>query len=264
MARLVWRFSDDAGAIIENVYKFCMEEKKSGMKLSLNRVWYRTAALTGVCRSTAQKIVEEKKKKAQDEQQRPKQPPSSTSKVSLDDFDNRVVRRTIASMYSLKKVLPTIDNIRTELKQSIGNTCSNGRLRKDLLYTKSANTRCGVNQKVLMERQGVVLSRIRCLRLVRELREAGYIDETYVHTGHAVPKCWQNSSTGLKIPFSKGNLRIVELYDPWVCTIITIWVRPLVRPLAVRENVHSSWPHSKFWSHFACICHSLTFLPLAC
>ena len=123
MARLVWRYSDDAGAIIENVYKFCMEEKKSGMKLSLNRVWDRTAALTDVCRSTAQKIVEEKKK-AQDEQQRPKQPPSSTSKVSLDDFDNRVLRRTIVSMYSLKKVLPTINNIRTELKQSIGNTGS--------------------------------------------------------------------------------------------------------------------------------------------
>ena len=34
----------------------------SGMKLSLNQVWGRTAALTGVIRSTAQKIVEEKKK----------------------------------------------------------------------------------------------------------------------------------------------------------------------------------------------------------
>ena len=43
-----------------------MEEKKSGMKLSLNRVWDRTEALTGVSRSTAQKIVKEKKK-AQDE-----------------------------------------------------------------------------------------------------------------------------------------------------------------------------------------------------
>ena len=89
----------------------------SGKKLSLNRVWDRTAALTGVSRSTAQKILEEKKR-AQDEQQQPKQPQSSTSKVSLDDFDQGVVRRTIASMYSLKKVLPTLDNIRTELKQS--------------------------------------------------------------------------------------------------------------------------------------------------
>ena len=38
MAKLVWRYSDNAGAIIENVYKYCMEEKKSGVKLSLNRV----------------------------------------------------------------------------------------------------------------------------------------------------------------------------------------------------------------------------------
>ena len=72
--------------IFENVYKFCMEEKTSGMKLSLNRVWDRTATLTGVSRSIAQKIVEEKKK-AQGEQQQPKQPPSCTSKLSLDDFD---------------------------------------------------------------------------------------------------------------------------------------------------------------------------------
>ena len=57
-----------------------------------------------------------------------------------------------------KKVLPTLDNIRTELKQSIGYTGSKGLLRKDLLHSKSAYTRCGVNQKVLMERQDVVIS----------------------------------------------------------------------------------------------------------
>ena len=54
--------------------------EKSGRKLSLHRVWDKTAALTGVSRSTAQKIAEEKKK-AQDEPQQPKQPPSSSSKV---------------------------------------------------------------------------------------------------------------------------------------------------------------------------------------
>ena len=31
MAKLVWRYSDDARAIIENVHKFCMEEKESGV-----------------------------------------------------------------------------------------------------------------------------------------------------------------------------------------------------------------------------------------
>ena len=134
--------------------------------------------------------------------------------MSLDDFDQSDVRRTIVCMYSLKNFLPTLDNIRTELKQSIGYTGSKGLLRKDLHHTKSAYTRCGVNQKVLMERQDVVLGMIRYLRMVRELREVGYTDETYVHSSYTVPKCWQDSTTGLKIPFSKGNLRIVELYDP--------------------------------------------------
>ena len=129
-----------------------MEDKKSGMKLSLNRAWDRTAALTGVSSFIAQKIVEEKK--AQDVQQQPKQPPSSTSKVSLDDFDQGVVRRTITSMYSLKKVQPTLDNIRTEHKQSIGYTGSKGRLCKSLFHTKlwgeskcaDGKTRCSPQQ----------------------------------------------------------------------------------------------------------------------
>ena len=93
----------------------------------------------------------EEKKEARDEQQQPKQPPSSTSKESLDDFDQGVIRTAIASMHICTP--PTLDNIRTELKQSIGYTGSVGRLRKDLLHTKSAYTRCGVNQKVLMKRQ---------------------------------------------------------------------------------------------------------------
>ena len=61
-----------------------------------------------------------------------------------------------------------------------------------------------------MERQDVVISRIRYLRKIKGLREAGYTivytDETYAHTNHAVPKCWQDNTTGLKIlVFSKGN-----------------------------------------------------------
>ena len=62
---------------------------------------------------------------------------------SCDDFDQGVVRRTIASMYSLKKVLSTLDNIRIELKQSIGYTGNKGRLRKDLLHKKFTYTLWG-------------------------------------------------------------------------------------------------------------------------
>ena len=81
------------------------------------------------------------------------------------------------------------------------------------------------------------------------MREAGYTvdytDETYVHTSHAVPKCWQDSTTGLKIPFSNGYLRIVELHDPWVCTIITILVRPIVKKHLLQEWLTE---HGILWS----------------
>ena len=46
----------------------------------------------------------------------------------------------------------TLDNIRTELKQSIGYTGSKGRLRK-YLQIMFAYTCCGVNRRVQMERQ---------------------------------------------------------------------------------------------------------------
>ena len=90
---------------------------------------------------------------------------------------------------------------------------------------------------MLKERQDVVLSRTRYIRRVRELREAGYTvaytDETYVHINHAVLKCWQDSNTGL----SNCNLRIAQLHDPWVCTIVTILVRPLVKKHLIQVKI---------------------------
>ena len=79
-----WRsLYGDTATMQELLLKTCTSytvEKKSERKLSLHRVWDRTAAPTAVSRSTALKIVEEKKK-LQDEQQLPKQPPLSTSKA---------------------------------------------------------------------------------------------------------------------------------------------------------------------------------------
>ena len=91
---------------------------------------------------------------------------------------------------------PTLDNIRTELKQSIGYTGSKGRLCKDLIHTKSAYTRCGLNQKVLMEsQQDQIPSHGQGVE--RGGYTVVYTDETYVHTSHVVPKCLQDSTTGL-------------------------------------------------------------------
>ena len=80
-----WRslYGDTAkmqGLLLKTCTRSARSQKKVWNETVTESVWDRTAALTGVSRSTAQKIVEEKKK-AQGEQQQPKQPPSSTSKV---------------------------------------------------------------------------------------------------------------------------------------------------------------------------------------
>ena len=42
------------------MYTFFVEEKQYGLKMSLERAWGQTAALTGVSRATAQRIVSKK------------------------------------------------------------------------------------------------------------------------------------------------------------------------------------------------------------
>ena len=43
--------------MIGNVHKLCVKEKQSGLKMSLECIWDRPAALTGVSRATAQQIL---------------------------------------------------------------------------------------------------------------------------------------------------------------------------------------------------------------
>ena len=70
--------------------------------------------------------------------------------------------------------------------------------------------------------------------MVKELREAGYrvvyTDETYVHTTQAVPKCWQDSTTAFKNSAIAQPLGLHYNH----------YLRSSARPLAVRENIHSS------------------------
>ena len=54
---VMWKFSEDARKIVENVYTYFVEEKHYRLKMPLERAWGRTVALTGVSRATAQIIV---------------------------------------------------------------------------------------------------------------------------------------------------------------------------------------------------------------
>ena len=53
------------------------------------------------------------------------------------------------------------------------------------------------------------------------------------------------------------------LHDPWVCTLITMWVRPSVCPW-VSENAHNSWTTWLIWITFCIHIHVNIPCPLAC
>ena len=104
MAKIMWRYSNDARAIIENVNKFCMEENASGMKLSLAHVWDRTTALTGVSKSTAEKVIQEKKKQQEQPQPQPQQSTVSKEDQGADKGGNGKYNGSAQDALHVKRV----------------------------------------------------------------------------------------------------------------------------------------------------------------
>ena len=199
-----YRYSADAKDVVRNVYDFCKREKEGGLKISLNQAKERASTATGVSKSTIARIL--KQDNVQD--QKPQLP--RTLRVKLDTFDLGVLRRTVNTLYSDKRILPTLNNILSALQENIGYTGSKSILRKHMLKLGFTYKKSQTNRKLLMERVDVVISRIRYLRKIRQLREAGcnivYTDETYVHSNHTVSKTWQDGDIGANVPFSKGKI----------------------------------------------------------
>lgn len=199
-------YDDQAREIIKNVYQVCAAEKKDGhLHMPLSSPFDRTTHLCNVSWSTVQRLV------CHDETTKACQPVHR--KVELDDFDLCVVRRTVQTMYEKRKVLPTLDNIRNELRETISYTGGKKALSKTLKNIGFEYRRSTTNRKVLMERSDIVLQGINFLRTIKELRDncrtIVYTDETFVHSCHSTAKCWQSKDVGLNVPFSKGERMII-------------------------------------------------------
>ena len=197
-----YRYSADAKEIIRNVHNFC-KQKEEGLKISLNQAKERTSTVTGVSKSTIEQLMKRDRTK-EEKSELPRK-----KRVQLDEFDLGVLRRTFNAMYLEGRILPTLSYIQTAMQEDIGYTGSKSILRKYMRQLGFTYKKSQTNRKLLMERGDVVLSRIRYLRKIRQLREAGctivYRDETYVHSNHTVSKTWQDGDIGASVPFSKGK-----------------------------------------------------------
>ena len=155
-----YQYSADAKDIIGNVYDFCKREKEGGLKISLNQAKERASTATGVSKRTIERIM------SRDKVTEEKPQLTRTLRVQLDTFDMGVLRRTVNTLYSDKRILPTLNNIQTALQENIGYTGSKSILRKHMLKLGFTYKKSQTNRKLLMESGDVVISRIHYLRKI--------------------------------------------------------------------------------------------------
>ena len=196
------QYDSRAREIIRHVYDVCAAEKQDGkLSMPLSNPLDRTTHLCDVSASTVQRIRRAKSNTSLK--------PVLSRKYQIDDFDICVLRWIVQTMYEKRQVLPTLENIRNELREAVGYTGSKKYLSKTLKMMGFQYKRCKTDRKILMERPDVVAHRIRFLRHVKKLRDAGYTivytDETYIHSSHSVTKAWQSESTGLNQPSARAT-----------------------------------------------------------
>ena len=95
----VYKFSEDDRIIIRNVFNFCKVNKVRGTSISLDQSSVRAAAMTGVSMTSLYKVVRE-----HDIPPVTRTLPQSIQKLQLDSFDEGVIRRTLNSMSSIKRI----------------------------------------------------------------------------------------------------------------------------------------------------------------
>ena len=98
----------------------------------------------------------------------------------------------MANMYRIRKMLPTLENIRKELRDSIDFTGSKTTLRRILKEMGFKWKKCELNRNILMERTDIVSWRVSYLHKIKKYRDNSrpivYMNGTFVNTSHHVPK----------------------------------------------------------------------------
>ena len=117
-----------------------------------------------------------------------------------------VLRRAVSEIMA-NKVLPTTTIIWKAMQEKISYDGGEANLLKQIGFRWK---KCETNRAILMERQDIVLSRIKYLRQIKKYRKEGrpiiYTDETFIHTSHASQKAWQSDETSVNAPISKGEM----------------------------------------------------------
>ena len=192
--------------VIYNVYNYLKELMSSKPNATVKELFLQTQKVTadacGVSYRTVQRICAEADRNAaiqnnsQIFESPKKKNPRAKPVTGLDDFDKSVVRQSVQEFYD-RGEYPTVAKLRICLEEKInfsGSATSLWAILKNLgfSYKKSIDGR-----KFLMERNDVIVSRMRKMHSVRNeslSRPVIYLDETWVNANHSPKFIWQTST----------------------------------------------------------------------
>lgn len=200
------RLTDQAKQVILNVYNYIRSRDKKASETDIN---VRTAIATGIPLETLYSIREDKEEVV-------KSPLQKTDESSwmpvVDDFARDCIRREMLSFYERSK-LPSLKSLFKRVKgPPVNLTCSWTILNKLVKQIGFRNKKLVNGRTVLMERDDIIASRNKYLRLIAENRNSSspkpeiYVGELCVYQNWHVTKCCTtlNGSVGLKQKIGKG------------------------------------------------------------
>lgn len=216
--------------VIYSVYSYFKELLSSKPNATVQELFSQTQKVTadacgaGVSYRTVQRICAEADRTAAADllnnipvfESPKKKNPRTKLITDLDDFDKCVVRRTVQEFYD-RGEYPTLVSLRVCLIEKInfsGCTKSLWVILKNLGFSYK---KCNDGRKYLMERNDIIVSRMRFLRKMHNVRNDSlsrpviYLDETWVNANHSPKYIWQSSTGqgGLRVPVGKGSRLII-------------------------------------------------------
>lgn len=120
----------------------------------------------------------------------------------MDNFNICAIRNIVASIYDVRKEVPTLNKIIASAKAELNYKGSKTTLRKILKEKLGFKfKKCRQNRMVLIERDNIKAWRVKYLRRLRqndamgaEKKKVIYMDESWIHAHYTVSKCWQSST----------------------------------------------------------------------
>ena len=217
--------SEKEKAIIINVYCFFRRENPKNAK---EEIVERTAAATGISKSTVYRIKSERKNEANQSRAQGKfhRTPRRSRKRKCDEFDECQIRQKIHREFFFKNKLPTLTTLQTSIQEDPGLPTVSRSTLATILRRIGFMYKSRKRNSFLCERPEIQMWRHRYLREIRKHRKANrsivYTDETWVNAGHTRSKAWQDTrvlsshqafldglSTGVKQPTGKGSRLII-------------------------------------------------------